>query len=163
MGHRESSEGEVGGHFSMAEHADEWMEALGQKEDLMRRINESAAKAQWNNMTQTGQFKMAFSAFRKGNPKQPTHRIYQNALDESGVSSIQRKAEAIARFLIVKGSAVGDDVNCPGCNIGFTKNTYQQTFCKEKKKGYSSCKDFINNWFDAKRLAQTLKITGGSK
>jgi len=160
MGHRDPSADEPSGHFSMAAHADEWAEALGEKAELMEMLGESLARTEWAAMSSDERFSTAFKAFKHGNPKQPTHRIYQNALMEVGYTTERRKADAMARFIVAKNAKVGDKVHCPGCNAKFKKATYQHTFCKEKRKDYSNCKDFINNWFSTKRLARTMTRIG---
>ena len=160
MGHRGSSAEEPNGHFSMAEHADEWMESLGLKQDLLYALQTSMAKQEWAAMTHEERFKKSFKSFRNAFPNQPLHRIYQNALMECGYTDERRQAEAMARFVIAQNAKVGDEIRCPGCNALITKTSYQQKFCKEKKAGFSNCKDFINNWFSTKRLARVWLFTG---
>jgi len=160
MGHRDPSADEPGGHFSMAEHADEWMESLGLKRELLRELQIAGAKRRWADMSNDERFKTSFKTFKHQFPNQPTHRIYQNALMECGYTDKRRQAEAMARFVIAQNAKVGETFHCPGCNQLVTKKTYQHKFCKEKKNGYSNCKDFINNWFSTERLARVKAWTG---
>jgi hypothetical protein len=90
-------------------------------------------------------------------PKEPLYALHQNALMVDGMSPSGRKELAIGRFAHAKKASVGEQITCPGCGTLQTKSSYQHVFCKDKVKGRSTCKDFINNWLDPVRLARTLE------
>ncbi|AJT60846.1 hypothetical protein [Vibrio phage XZ1] len=91
-------------------------------------------------------------------PDVARHKVYQNHLMvDVGMSDAQRKKLAKTRYMIADEMSIGDEFECPGCGEKVIKKTYQHRFCGVKKRGQSNCKDFINNWFNPKRLERTLK------
>lgn len=79
-------------------------------------------------------------------PNEPNYLLYQNTLMASGMTPEARQSQARERYKAAKEARVGEEFKCPGCNATVTKGSYQQTFCKEKIPGRSTCKDFFNNW-----------------
>jgi len=94
---------------------------------------------------------------RKRYPNEPLYALHRNALMADGMSPSSRKELAMGRFGHAKKAKVGEQITCPGCGTLQTKASYQHVFCKDKVKGRSTCKDFINNWFDPARLVRTLE------
>jgi hypothetical protein len=103
-------------------------------------------------------FKPKASQFTRARyPKEPLYALHQNGLIVDGMSPSARKELAVGRFVHAKKASVGEQITCPGCGTQQTKSSYQHVFCKDKVKGRSTCKDFINNWLDPVRLARTLE------
>ncbi len=91
-------------------------------------------------------------------PDVARHKVYQNHLmQDVGMSDAARKKLAKTRYMIADEMNIGDEFECPGCGEKVIKKSYQHRFCGVKKQGQSNCKDFINNWFNPKRLERTLK------
>ncbi|AGN30295.2 hypothetical protein VPFG_00296 [Vibrio phage nt-1] len=89
-------------------------------------------------------------------PEAPRYKVYQNHLmQDVGMSDKARKQLAKIRYLIAEEMSVGDEFECPGCGEPVIKKSYQQRYCGVKKRGSSTCKDFINNWFSVKRAERT--------
>ncbi|CAM0011035.1 hypothetical protein VPHK571_0294 [Vibrio phage K571] len=91
-------------------------------------------------------------------PEAARYKVYQNHLiQETKLTDADRKKLAKTRYLLASEAEVGDVIECPGCGTKIAKKTYQHRFCSHKIVGQSTCKDFINNWFNPKRLERTLK------
>ena len=91
-------------------------------------------------------------------PEAARYKVYQNHLmQETKMSDADRKKLAKTRYLLASEAEVGDEIECPGCGTKIAKKTYQHRFCSHKIVGQSNCKDFINNWFNPKRLERTLQ------
>lgn len=100
----------------------------------------------------------AAAAFtRKNYPREPMYMLHQNQLRADGMKDGERKELAMGRYAHAKAAKVGDSIACPGCGRVMPKTSYQHVFCKDKVAGRSNCKDFINNWFDPKRLLRALE------
>lgn len=91
---------------------------------------------------------------RKNYPGEPMHVLHQNTQMAAGLSTAERKALAQGHYAHAKAARVGDKVVCAGCGAEMAKASYQHAFCKDKVRGRSTCKDFVNNWLDATRLAR---------
>lgn len=91
-------------------------------------------------------------------PNEPAYMLHQNQLMEDGMSDSARKELAMGRYAHAKKAKVGDTIACPGCGKHMTKASYQHVYCKDKVRGRSNCKDFINNWFDPTRLMRALDV-----
>lgn len=103
-------------------------------------------------------FKPAPNSFtRKEYPREPMYMLYQNQLMEEGMSNKARKELSMARYVHAKKARVGEPIICPGCGAEMLKTTYQHVYCKDKIRGRSNCKDFINNWFDPVRMEQAVR------
>jgi hypothetical protein len=159
MGHRGPSEGEPDGHFSHAEHADEWAESLEIKSSLLQSLQESGARHKFNSMPIQQRVAFAFKTLKSAHPKKPHYLLYQNAQMQAGVASDERMRLAKTRYFAAKDTKVGNEFVCPGCSASVVKRTYQHTYCGIKTPGYSNCKDFINNWINPVRLQRTLART----
>jgi len=73
---------------------------------------------------------------------------------------INSKSEAMkikARYQLNKDAKVGEQCICPSCNTTFTKESYQQAFCKTK--GGTICKDKYWNTVDPKKRNNTTRIS----
>lgn len=149
MGHRDPSESEPGGHFSMAAHADEWMEAMEDRAALRELL--------WGPKIKILSAQKSFTKAKY--PNEPYYMLFQN-LQMVTMSTEERQLEALARMTHAENAKVGETIQCPGCSRELVKKSYQHKFCKEKIKGRSNCKDFINNWFNPERLRRTLVRNG---
>lgn len=96
----------------------------------------------------------AIAFTRKNYPGEPMHVLHQNTQMVAGLTTVERKALAQGHYAHAKAARVGDKVVCAGCGAEMVKASYQHAFCKDKVRGRSTCKDFINNWLDAARLAR---------
>lgn len=96
---------------------------------------------------------------KKHYPNEPAYLLHQNQLMEDGMTDAVRKELAMGRYAHAKQARVGETIACPGCGLQMVKTTYQQVYCKDKVRGRSNCKDFINNWFDPNRLMRALERT----
>ena len=89
--------------------------------------------------------------------RNPKHLIYQNKLMDDGIGHDERVSMCAEQFNKNSIMKVGDKMNCPSCNIEFTKTHYQQKFCKSKVKGKSSCKDFFYNFASSTARSERTK------
>lgn len=91
-------------------------------------------------------------------PNAARHKVYQNHLmQETKMTDADRKKLAKTRYAIAEEVSIGDDFECPGCGTKTEKKWYQQRYCNHKNPGQSTCKDFINNWFNVKRFNRTME------
>lgn len=65
------------------------------------------------------------------------------------------------RYKLNKISKVGDSCICPSCGKEFTKEHYQQVFCKSK--GGTICKDKYWNTVTPEKRCNTSRISPASK
>lgn len=59
-----------------------------------------------------------------------------------------------------KSAKVGEIIVCPSCHTGFTKEHYQQAFCKTKPG--TQCKDKYWNTVDPRKRNNTTRISPAS-
>ncbi len=123
---------------------DESIDLFRIKRDLLRAMNATSVQ---------------YLEFTFGNyPHVAKNKVYQNHLmQDVKMTDKARKQLAKTRLLLAQEASVGDEFECPGCSSKVIKRTYQHKFCDHKITGQSNCKDFINNWFNTKRLERTLK------
>lgn len=61
------------------------------------------------------------------------------------------------RYMLNKAAKVGETCICPSCSTKFTKEVYQQAFCKTKSG--TICKDKYWNTITPKKRYNTTRIT----
>jgi hypothetical protein len=64
-------------------------------------------------------------------------------------------------YKLNKAAKVGEECICPSCGEKFTKEHYQQAFCKTK--GGTVCKDKYWNTVDPKKRCNTTRISPASR
>ena len=73
---------------------------------------------------------------------------------------IKIKRKMVAQYEKNKRAAIGDVCKCPACLSVFTKEHYQQKFCKTKPKTF--CKDYYWNNVDENKRNNTTRISPAS-
>ena len=132
-----------------SERADEWLDGMRDSEILRKML--SAPRVEVTELSAEESFT------KKHYPNEPNHRLYQNRLMAKGITTEDRQRLTVIRLHDSAQAKVGDECVCCGCGEKFIKKSYQQRYCKEKIRGKSSCKDFINNWINPARLKRTLE------
>lgn len=134
MGHRDSSPEEPGGHFSMAAHADEHMEAMEDRATLQAMLGWYGPGAQRRALGYD-------ITEKKCTPEE----------------AAQYRKEAKERYTINKAAKVGEIIFCATCNNDFIKKQHQQAFCSRTKKNKKTtkCKDVFHNTQSDTRRARS--------
>jgi len=73
---------------------------------------------------------------------------------------IKIKRKMMALYEKNKRAKVGETCKCPACLTEFTKEHYQQKFCKTKPKTF--CKDYYWNNVDENKRNNTTRISPAS-
>lgn len=130
-----------------SQRADEWLDSMEDRRAIMEML--SAPRVVFLSASE--------SYTKKHYPNTPNHRLYQNLLVSEGYSEEQRRARILVFINSADRTPMHGTFRCAGCSEEVVKKHPTQRFCKEKIKGSSTCRDFVNNFANPKRFKRTLE------